>query len=55
MNPTKFEFNGKFYKQKFGTLIGYVISPMLVEIIMEDFNGKKCILIMVTKFWSYIF
>ena len=36
MNSTKFKFNGKFYKQKFGTLIGSVISPMLAEIVMED-------------------
>ena len=36
MNSTKFEFNGKFYKQKFGTPIGSVISPMMAEIVMED-------------------
>ena len=36
MNSTKFKFNGKFYKQKFGTPIGSVISPMLAEIVMED-------------------
>ena len=36
MNYTKFKFNGKFYKQKFGTPIGPVISPMLAEIVMED-------------------
>ena len=34
--PTKFKFNGKFYKQKIGTPIGSVISPMLAEIVMED-------------------
>ena len=38
MNSTKFKFNGKFYKQKFGTPIGSVISPMLAEIVMEDFE-----------------
>ena len=36
MNSTKFKFNGKFYKQKFGTSVGSVISPMLSEIVMED-------------------
>ena len=36
MNSTKFKLNGKFYKQKFGTPIGSVISPMLAEIVMED-------------------
>ena len=36
MNSTKFKFNVKFYKQKFGTPIGSVISPMLAEIVMED-------------------
>ena len=36
MNSTKFQFIGKFYKQKFGTPIGSVISPILDEIIMED-------------------
>ena len=36
MNSTKFKFNGEFYKQKFGTPIGSVISPMLAEIVMED-------------------
>ena len=36
MNSTKFKFNGKFYKQKFGTPIGSVISPMLAEIVMQD-------------------
>ena len=36
MNSTKFKFNAKFYKQKFGTPIGSVISPMLAEIVMED-------------------
>ena len=36
MNSTKFKFNGKFYKRKFGTPIGSVISPMLAEIVMED-------------------
>ena len=36
MNSTKFKFNGKFYKQMFGTSIGSVISPMLAEIVMED-------------------
>ena len=34
MNSIK--FNGKFYKQKFVTPIGSVISPMLAEIFMED-------------------
>ena len=36
MNSTKFKFNGKFYKQKFGTPMGSVISPILAEIVMED-------------------
>ena len=36
INSTKFKFNGKFYKQKFGTPIGSLISPMLAEIVMED-------------------
>ena len=36
MNSTKFNFNGKFYKQKFGTPIGSVYSPILAEIVMED-------------------
>ena len=36
MNSTKFKFNGKFYKLKFGTPIGSVISPMLAEMVMED-------------------
>ena len=36
MNSTKFKFYGKFYKQKFGTPIGSVISTMLAEIVMED-------------------
>ena len=35
MNSTKFKFNGKFYKQKFGTPIGSVITPILAEIVME--------------------
>ena len=35
MNSTKLKFNGKFYKQKFGTPIDSVISPMLAEIVME--------------------
>ena len=38
MNSTKFKFNGKFYKQKFGTPIGAVISPMLAEIVKEDLD-----------------
>ena len=36
MNSTKFIFNVKFYKQKFGIPIGSVISPILAEIVMED-------------------
>ena len=36
MNSTYFKFNGKFYKQKFGTPIGSVISPILAEMVMED-------------------
>ena len=32
MNSTKFKFNGKFYKQKFGTPIGSVISLMVIII-----------------------
>ena len=36
MNSTYFKFNGKFYKQKFGTPIGSVISPVLAEMVMED-------------------
>lgn len=36
MNSTYFKFNGKFYKQKFGTPIGSVISPILAEIVMDD-------------------
>ena len=36
MNSTKFEFNGKIYKQKFGTPIGSVISPILAEIVVKD-------------------
>ena len=36
MNCTKFKFRGEFYKQRFGTPIGSVISPMLAEIVMED-------------------
>ena len=36
MNSTEFKFNGKFYKQKFGTPISSVISPMLAEMVMED-------------------
>ena len=36
MNSTKFKFNGKFYKQKFGTPIDSVMSPMLAEILKED-------------------
>ena len=36
MNSIKFKFNGKFYKQKFGTPIHSLISPMLAEIVMED-------------------
>ena len=36
MNSTNFKFNVKFYKKKFGTTIGSVISPMLAEIVMED-------------------
>ena len=37
MNSTEFKFNGKFYKQKFGTPTGSVfLSPMLAEIVMED-------------------
>ena len=35
MNSTKFKFNTKFYKQKFGTPIGSVISPVLDEILKE--------------------
>ena len=34
MNSTKFKI-GKFYKQKFGTSIGF-ISPMLAQIVMEN-------------------
>ena len=36
INCPEFIFNGKFYKQKFGTPIRFVISPMLAEIVMED-------------------
>ena len=36
MNSTKFKFNGKFYKKKFGTPIASVISPMSTEIVVED-------------------
>ena len=36
MNSTKFKFNGKFHKQKSGTPVGSLISPMLAEIVMED-------------------
>ena len=35
MNSTKFEFNDKFCKQKFGTPMGCVIFPMLAKIVME--------------------
>ena len=36
MYSTKFKFNGKFYKQKFGTPKASVISSMLAEIVIED-------------------
>ena len=36
MNSTKFKFNGKFYKQKFGAPIDSVVSPILAKIVMED-------------------
>lgn len=36
MNSTYFKFNGSFYRQKFGTPIGSVISPILAEMVMED-------------------
>ena len=36
MNSTYFKFNGKFYKQKFGTPISSVISSILAERVMED-------------------
>ena len=36
MNSTYFKFNGKSYKQKSGTPIGFVISPIFAEIFMED-------------------
>ena len=42
MNYTKFKFNGKFYKQKFGNPIGSVISPMVSEIVMEDLERTVC-------------
>ena len=35
MNSTYFKFNGKFYKQKFGTPIGFVSSLILAEIVIE--------------------
>ena len=38
MNSTYFKFNGKFYKQKFGTPISSVIYPILFEIVMEDWE-----------------
>ena len=36
MNFTKFKLIVKIHKQKFGTPIGSVISPVLAEIVMED-------------------
>ena len=38
MNSIKFKFHGKFYKQKFGTPIDLIISPMLARIVMDDFG-----------------
>ena len=38
MNSTYFKFSGKFYKQMFGTPIGSVISLVLAEMVMVDFE-----------------
>ena len=40
MNYTKFEFNGKFYKQKFGTPIGSAISRIISDNLGSGRNFK---------------
>ena len=43
INHTKFKFSNKFYKKKFGTPTGSVISSMLSKIAMEDLENMKII------------
>ena len=35
-NTTYFSFNGTIYEQKFGTVMGSPISPILANLFMED-------------------
>jgi len=35
MNSTYFKFIGKVYKQIFGTPMGFPLSPILADIVME--------------------
>ena len=51
MNSIKFKFNGKFYKQKFGTSIGSVISRILADIVMEDLEIIKLDNCKILSYW----
>jgi len=36
INSTFFKFNNKFYRQIFGTPMGFPLSPMLADIVLQD-------------------
>ena len=36
MNSTYFQFDHKYYKQTYGTLMGSPISPIISDIVMQD-------------------
>lgn len=40
LNSTYFTFNGLIYKQCFGSLTGSPLSPILADIVLQDFKEE---------------
>ena len=40
LNNNFFQFNNTYYKQIFGSAVGSPVSPILVDIVMQDFENE---------------
>jgi hypothetical protein len=51
MNDNYFQFNGRFYKQTFGTSMGSTLSPFLAKLFMAEFETKLSKLKIFPRIW----
>ncbi|CAF4924035.1 unnamed protein product, partial [Rotaria socialis] len=50
-----FQFNGKFYKQKTGLLMGNTLSPILADIYMDEYQKQHLHEVNIpNKIWQYV-